>query len=107
MLLSVRVRPGSRRQQVGGRYGSSEPPVLVVRVTAPATDNRANAAVRSALARAFGVPASAVRIRTGHAHRSKIIEVDGAERGRLHELLAAGDPDAPLDPDDLRPGPDA
>jgi uncharacterized protein (TIGR00251 family) len=90
MIVSVRVSPGSRRDEVGGRYGNAEPPALTIRVTAPATDNRANLAVRRLLARAFDVPVSAVRIRTGHTHRSKIVEIKGADRERLHDLLTAG-----------------
>ena len=52
MRLTVRVYPGSRTDRVGGRYGRSEPPVLVVRVTARAVDGQANlvGALRRAMA---------------------------------------------------------
>jgi uncharacterized protein len=55
MRVNVRVYPGARRTTVGGRYGTSEPPILIVRVGAPATGGRANAAVIDAMAIAFAV----------------------------------------------------
>ena len=42
MRLTVRVHPGARGDEVGGRYGTGEPPVLIVRVAAPARDGQAN-----------------------------------------------------------------
>ena len=88
MRLTVRVYPGARRTQVGGRYGTDDPPVLIVRVAAPATGGRANTAIRTALATAFDVPASAVRIRTGRTHRTKIVEIDDADTQRLSQRLS-------------------
>lgn len=87
MRLTVRVHPKARTTVVGGRYGSGEPPVLIVRVAAPATDGRANAAVTRALADAFDVAAAGVRIVSGHTHRTKIIEVEGGDPARLSGLL--------------------
>jgi uncharacterized protein (TIGR00251 family) len=89
MRITVRVRPGARRDAVGGRYGLDEPPVLVVRVRAPAVDGKANAAVVEALAAAFGVHRRAVRIVAGTTSRSKIVEVDGGRDEALSVLLAA------------------
>jgi uncharacterized protein (TIGR00251 family) len=77
---------------VAGRYGDAEPPVLVVRVRAPAADGKANDAVIRVLADAFGVTARDVRLVTGHTSRSKTVEVDGDERelaACLAKLLAA------------------
>ena len=87
MRLSVRVLPGARQTQVGGRYGQGEPPVLVVRVTAPAVDGRANRAVIEALASALDVRASTIRIVTGARARNKVVEVAGVDPGAVEHLF--------------------
>ncbi|HVX69619.1 MAG TPA: DUF167 domain-containing protein [Mycobacteriales bacterium] len=87
----MRVYPKARTTTVGGRYGSGEPPVLVVRVAAPASDGRANEAVARALACAFDRPSSTVRIITGHTQRTKIVEVDDGDPIRLRQLLDKDD----------------
>ena len=88
MRLSVRVYPGARRIEVGGRYGDGEPPVLIVRVTAPAVEGKANRAVVDALATALGVRPSAVTIVSGMSARTKVIEVTGVDQNAVDQLLA-------------------
>jgi len=88
MRVSIRVHPGTRRTEVGGRYGTEDPPVLIVRVAAPAVDGRANEAVRKALAAAFGVKASAVTVLSGATSRSKVVEIDGGDPAKMGALLA-------------------
>lgn len=75
---------------MGGLWGEG---ALVVAVSAPAVDGRANEAVCRALAAAFGVRPRAVTIVRGASSRTKIVEVDGAEADlqvRLAELRALG-----------------
>src|SRR4051794_17013286 len=86
--MTVRVYPASRHSSVGGRYGSSEPPVLVVRVTAPAADGKANDAVVELLADAFRIPRRNVRLVAGTRNRTKIIDLEEADPRILSELLA-------------------
>jgi len=86
MQLTVRVYPGSRTDRVGGRYGRSEPPILVVRVTARAVDGKANLATIRAVAAAFDLPPSAVRISHGATARTKVLTVP-ADTNRLETLL--------------------
>lgn len=88
MRLSIRVYPGSRETQVGGRYGDKEPPILIIRVTAPAADGKANRAVISALASALGVRQSAIRIVSGVSSRDKLVEVTGVNADATEPLLA-------------------
>ena len=79
--LRVRVQPRSRQDEVlGWRDG-----VLRVRVSAPPTEGRANEAVADLLARAFGVPRSAVSLVGGASSRDKVFRV---ARRSLDELLA-------------------
>ncbi|MFO7194210.1 MAG: DUF167 domain-containing protein [Thermocrispum agreste] len=84
--FAVRVKPNAKRNHVGGARGDA----LVVAVTAPAVDGKANEAVTKALAAAFDVRRQHVHIVTGLRGRDKVVELDPAppeaER-RLAELL--------------------
>lgn len=82
MRFAVRVKPGARREAVGGSHGDA----LVVAVTAPAIEGKANEAVRKALAKAFAVRRQDVTIVTGERGRDKIVELPDAPE-RLQELL--------------------
>ncbi|MEU4803287.1 DUF167 domain-containing protein [Actinosynnema sp. NPDC023587] len=85
--LGVRVKPGARRDVVGGRWDGAN---LVVAVAAPAVEGKANDAVRRALAEAFGVRRQDVRIVRGERGRDKLVELDPAPvdaRERLERLL--------------------
>ena len=90
MRLVVRVQPGAKQTHVGGRYGDGEPPVLRVRVTAPAVDGKANAAVVTAVAEALGLPERAVSIVAGATSRTKTIEIQGADVAQVQGLIDAG-----------------
>ena len=81
--FAVRVKPGAKREAVGGQHGEA----LVVAVTAPAIEGKANEAVRKALAKAFGVRKQDVTIVTGERGRDKVVDVPGADQ-RLGELLS-------------------
>lgn len=84
LRFAVRVKPGARRDAVGGRWAED---ALVVAVSAPAVEGKANEAVRRALAKAFGVRRQDVEIVTGDRARDKVVEVAGGDPARLTELL--------------------
>ncbi len=86
-LIVVRVSPGAPATKVGGRYGESEPPVLIVPVAARSVDGKANAATTRALAEALGVPHRSVRIVTGERAWIKIVELDSADPDVFSALL--------------------
>jgi uncharacterized protein len=71
--LRLRVVPGASRQEVVGRYGSA----WKVRVTAPAEDGRANAAVLELVAGALDLPRRSVRLAAGTSSRDKVVALDG------------------------------
>jgi uncharacterized protein (TIGR00251 family) len=81
--FAVRVKPGAKREAVGGSHGDA----LVIAVTAPAIEGKANEAVRKALAKAFGVRKQDVTIVAGERGRDKIVDVPDADE-RLRELLS-------------------
>lgn len=91
LRFPVRVKPGSARTAVGGRWPAGESGALIVAVSAPAVDGKANEAVRRALAEAFGVRRQHVTIVRGTRGRDKLIEINPAPPGAdqtLASLLA-------------------
>lgn len=81
--VSVRVQASARRDEfVGTREG-----VLLVRVSAPALESRANRAVCRLLAKRLGVAPSSVRIVRGQRGRDKLIQVDGVDQATLDAAL--------------------
>jgi len=84
-ILRVRVSPGASRASVGGKWaGPGDDIRLIVRVTAPPEKGKANKAASEAIARAFGLPKSAVSITAGDTDRLKSFSLDGDP-----ELLSA------------------
>lgn len=86
MRVAIRVKPGSARTSVGGRYGDA----LVVSVTARAVDGKATEAALRAVAEAFGVRRRDVSLVTGAASRDKVVEIGGESASladRRAELL--------------------
>ena len=81
--IPLRVQTSARHNElVGFREG-----MLIVRVTAPAIEGRANESLRRLLAKRLRVPASAVTIVRGHRSRDKLIEIDGLDHRTLLEAL--------------------
>lgn len=83
--VSVRLQPrASRDEIVGMRDG-----VLVVRVTAPPVDGRANAALCKLVARRAGVAPTRVSVVRGERSRDKLVRVEGIEPAALAAALGA------------------
>lgn len=73
--FAVRVRPGARRDAVGGCWAGPRGDELLVSVAAPAVDGKANAAVCAVLARTLGVRRNQVTITAGERARDKLVTV--------------------------------
>ena len=71
MRLNVKVTPRAKRPGIATAADGT----LLVKVAAPASDGRANAAVRAALAAHFDIPQHAVAIVHGLTSRRKIVEI--------------------------------
>lgn len=84
--LRVRLQPRAKSNElVGLREGT-----LVVRVTAPPVDGKANAALCKLLAKRLGVAPSTVAVIRGQSAREKVVRVDGIETSiLLHRLVEA------------------
>ena len=89
--LAVRVTPRARRDGLAGIVEDADGrPALAVRLAAPPVDGSANKALVAFVARALGVPRSAVRIVSGEASRLKIVEVTGVTLDQVTRRLETG-----------------
>jgi uncharacterized protein (TIGR00251 family) len=84
-MIRIRVQPRARREEVVGERGE----FVVVRVTAPPVDGKANAAVVKLIARCAGVPRHAVEIVAGAGGREKLVRVEGVSDAGLRAALLA------------------
>lgn len=85
IAFAVRVTPRASRDAIEGAYQGA----LKVRLTAPPVDDRANEALIDLLAERLNVPKSAVRIVAGAKSRTKQVEVAGARRAQIIEIVNA------------------
>ena len=90
MRVAIRVKPGSSRTAVGGRYAGTG--AVIVAVTARAVDGKATEAALRAIADAFGVRRAAVTLVTGATSRDKVVRIDGdaADLAGRHAALLGG-----------------
>jgi uncharacterized protein (TIGR00251 family) len=81
--VQVRLQPRARRNEVVGERGGA----VVIRVTAPPVDGKANAALCAFVARAAGVPPSRVTVVRGQTSRDKVVRVEGVDDAALRAAL--------------------
>jgi uncharacterized protein len=84
LLVDVKVVPGASRSQVAGLRDGA----LLVRVAAPPEKGKANEELRACLARALGLPKSAVELVAGAASRHKRVSVPADAEAALRSLAA-------------------
>lgn len=83
MVVAVRVKPRASQTRVEGERGGR----LIIQVTAPPLDGRANEAVCKLLAKALGMPASRVTIVGGERSRDKLVRIGGITVDTVAERL--------------------
>lgn len=88
VTVLVKVQPKSRRPGLQGPADSADGPRLRIGVSEAPEDGRATQAACAILARALGVPQSAVRLLQGATSREKTLAVAG-DPTTLSERLAA------------------
>jgi uncharacterized protein YggU (UPF0235/DUF167 family) len=81
--VSVRVQPRARRDELAGERDGA----LLVRVTAPPVDGRANDAACRLIARHLRIAPSRVSVVRGASARDKLVEVEGIDAGALRRRL--------------------
>jgi uncharacterized protein (TIGR00251 family) len=83
-LVRVRLQPRSKRDEiVGEREGA-----LLVRVSAPPVDGKANAALCKLLAKRARVPAGRASVVKGASSRDKVVRLEGVAAADAGERLA-------------------
>jgi uncharacterized protein (TIGR00251 family) len=83
--VAIRLQPRAKRNEVVGERGDA----IVVRVTAPPVDGKANAALCAVVAKAVGVPSSSVDVVRGQTSRDKLVRVVGASVEDVRAALLA------------------
>jgi len=81
--VAIRLQPRSKREEVVGERAGA----IVVRVTAPPVDGKANAALCAFIAKAAGVSASSVEVVRGQTSRDKVVRVQGVTAEALRAAL--------------------
>jgi uncharacterized protein (TIGR00251 family) len=72
LKLSIHATPGARRTEAAGAHGAA----LRVRLAAPPVDGKANAALLTWAAQAFGVARQQVELLHGAAGRQKVLAIE-------------------------------
>jgi uncharacterized protein (TIGR00251 family) len=86
--LPVRLTPGAAADRVDGWDVDAEGrPVLKVRVRARPVEGEANEALVKLMAKALGVPKSAVAIQRGGQSRTKILVIEGLSEDEVKSRL--------------------
>jgi uncharacterized protein (TIGR00251 family) len=81
--LSVRVRPGARKNGVTGVHADA----LKIALTAPPVDGKANEALIAFLADALRVPRARIVIVSGLTSRAKMVRITGKSAAEVAAAL--------------------
>ena len=85
VTLRVRVQPRSSRNALAGEREGA----LVVRLTAPPVEGRANQALARLLADALGIAPSAVQLLRGNSGRDKLVAIAGVDAATARARLSS------------------
>jgi uncharacterized protein len=81
--IRVRVQPRASRNEIASEGEGA----LVIRVTAPPVEGRANEALRKLIAKRAGVAKGRVTIVRGERGRDKVVRVEGMTEADLRRAL--------------------
>jgi len=88
MIISVKVKPGSRKETL-----RIENDVIIIQIKARPVDGKANDALIAYLADILGISKSQIAIKSGHTARLKRIELPDVAAQNLMKLGARGKDD--------------
>jgi uncharacterized protein (TIGR00251 family) len=71
--LHFHVVPNARADKIIGEHGAA----IKIRLRAPAVEGKANAALRSFLAKELKIAERQIALQHGHKSRDKVIRIDG------------------------------
>jgi uncharacterized protein (TIGR00251 family) len=91
--IAVRLQPRARANEIVGERDG----LLLVRVTAPAVEGRANEALCRLIAKRAGVGVRSVTLVRGAGRREKVLRIEGRDLPSLRAALALGEPEGPVD----------
>lgn len=86
-LIHVRVQPNARSEGITGVRGGR----IVVRISQPAREGKANKALVKCLAKAFDIAPSSVEVVKGIRGRDKSVLLKGVEQTKAIESLSHND----------------
>ena len=84
IVLTVYVQPRASKTRIAGMHGNA----VKICVTAPPVENKANGAVVRFFADLFGVPKSAVSIKSGGHGRNKKVLIRDLDPGAARKTLS-------------------
>jgi len=84
VLVRVRVKPRSSRERI---EGPSPDGYLVIKLTAPPVDNKANQALVALLAKKLRVPKSEIAIESGRRSRNKVVTIGKVRAEDVKSIL--------------------
>jgi len=87
VLLAIRVNPRAPTAKIAGERGGR----LLVHVTAPPLDGRANDAARRVLAKALGIAPGRITVTAGQKARDKLVKIDGVSAKDVARALRLTD----------------
>jgi uncharacterized protein len=83
VILRVRVQPRASRDEIVGERGGA----LVVRLTAPPVEDRANRALCRLIASRLSIAPSRVSVLRGAKSRDKTVQIEGLESAQINRIL--------------------
>lgn len=84
LTLQIHAQPNAKSTGATGFHGDA----LKVRIAAPATEDKANAALLSWLAETLRLPRNTLRIRSGSTSRRKVVEIHPADQNTVARAAA-------------------
>jgi hypothetical protein len=81
--IRVHVIPNAKIDKVVGEHGDA----IKIKLRAPASEGKANTALRKFLAEKLSIPQRAIALDRGERSRDKVLRIDGLSEKAIREFL--------------------